>query len=261
MTLKSGDLKNNENNSEEKKISSNDIESLTGIVLALQKELKETKQNLALNQTGFDPTMMAKFAAELNQQNKKAEDLDYSEGIKSEDIPLDDYIENGITFCAPFSGYAIADDRRQGHLIRLPYNKKFIFFDYQGQRKFQQGKYIQLMVFSTYTSKSKKEIQWLREHTFFGTMFYESTKDIESFDVQRAQKLARIMNMLTQFELPQIISRCKEYGVPIGQDISVMRSMLAMEMSKRELDSEKTAKQRNIEEAEKEKKLLPSFAG
>lgn len=257
MTLKSGDLNNNEN-AGEKKISTTDADVLKDLVYSLQKELKEIKQNQAVTQSGIDPTMMAKFAAELNQQNKKAENLDYSAGIRAEDIPIDDYDEDGVVFCSPFTGYAIADDRRKGHLITLPYNKKFIFFEFQGQRKYQQGRYQQMMVFSTYHSKSKLEIAWLREHTFFGTMFYESTKGLENFDVQRAQKLARIMTALSHLELPSIISRCKEYNVAINQDISVMRSMLAMEMSKRELESEQNSTQRRLEEIEKEKKLLQS---
>lgn len=257
MTLKSGDLNNNEN-SGEKKISTTDADTLKDLVFSLQKELKEIKQTQAVTQSGIDPVMMAKIIAEFSVHSKKTEDLDYSEGISSADIPVDDYDEEGITFCAPFSGYAISDDRRKGHVIRLPYNKKFIFFNYEGERIFQQGKHAQKLVFSVYRSQSKEEIKWLREHTFFNTMFYESTKGMANFDVQRAQKLARIMTMLTNFELPSIISRCKEYNVPINQDIAVMRSMLAMEMSKRELESEQSHTQRRLAEIEKEKKLLMS---
>lgn len=256
MTLKSGDLKNDENTSGEEKISTNDANTLKELVLSLQKELKEVKQTQMLTQSGIDPTTMAKLMAEFSVHSEKTKDLDYSEGINAADIPEDDYDEEGVTFCAPFSGYAITDDRRKGHVIRLPYNKKFIFFTYEGERVFQQGKYAQKLVFSTYRSQSKAEIKWIRESTFFNTMYYESTKGMQNFDVQRAQKLARIMTMLTNFELPSIISRCKEYNVPVGTDISVMRSMLAMEMAKRELESEQNSTQRRLAELEKEKDLL-----
>lgn len=241
--------KKNENSS------STDVKALTEMVLKLQKELNEVK--IANTQVSSSvPMDMVKMLAEFNAASEKAKNLDYRGGIRAEDIPMDDHMDEVITFCAPFTGYAIADDKRKGHLILLPYNMDCIFFEFQGTRRQQEGKHIQLLSFSTYKTQSKKVAQWLREHTFFNTMFYESTKGAASFDVQRAMKLSRIMSFVSNFEMPQIINRCKDYQIPIGEDLDVMRSMLAMKMADAELNSEQTSTQRRLVELEKEKELL-----
>lgn len=243
----------------ENEVPKNQIETLTNLVIDLQKQLKAVKSEQAQTQSGIDPEQLVKLFAEYNAQSKKATEKDYSQGIAEEDIPQEDYDENGVTFCAPFTGYVITDDRRKGYRVILPYNKESIFFKYQGTRKFAQGKHNELMSFSTYTSHSKKEQEWLRKHTFFLTMFYESSTDAMTFDVSKAQKIARVMTMLSKMELNQIIARCKEYEVAINhQDISVMRTTLALKMAERELESERTTVQRRLMDLEKEKALLLS---
>lgn len=249
MTLKTGDLEENG------AAPSSDVKALTEMVLKLQNDLAAIK----LGNTQVSPGSnvdLVKALAEFSAAQEKAKSIDFKGGIRVEDIPKDDYVEQGVRFCSPFTGYAIADDRRNGHYVLIPYNKEVIFFEYQGTREMQIGKHIQLMNFSTYNSQSKKEIEWLRGHTFFNTMFYESTKGVTSFDVQKAQKLSRIMTMLSNFEMPQVIARCKEYQIPINEDLSVMRSMLAMKMAERELESEQTTTQRRLVEIDKERALL-----
>lgn len=250
--MKTGDEK-------EENQSPSDIEVLKNLVLQLQQENKDINkkfQEVILANASGSPASMVKVLAEYTAALDKEKNIDFRAGIRAEDIPKDDYDENGVTFCAPFTGYAIADDRRQGHHVLLPYNKEYIFFEFQGKSERQVGKHIQLMNFSTYRSQSKKEIQWLREHTFFNTMFYESTRGVANFDVQRAMKLSRIMTTVTNFEMPQVMARAKEYGIAVDQDLYVMKTMLAMKMADRELESELTSRERRLAELEKEKMLL-----
>jgi hypothetical protein len=248
--MKTGDLKD-----EDSKAPKNDVATLTEIVLGLQKELKEYKQNSAPPGSNVD---LVKALAEFSAAQRNAENVDFQAGISVEQIPEDDYDEKGITFCAPFTGYAIADDRRKGHRVVLPYNKPYIVFEYQGGKPIQDGKHTKLMNLCTYTSNSKKEIAWLREYSFFNSLIYESTRGVQNFDVLKAQKMAKIMTMLINFEMPQLIARCKENSIPIDQDISVMRSHLAMAMAQAELTRDQDATQKRLVELDKEKALLQS---
>jgi hypothetical protein len=251
MTLKTGDL------NEDNKAPQNDVAALTEMVLKLRKELNEVK--LSNTQVGPGSNVdLVKALAEFSAAQDKARDLDYKGGIDVKDIPLDDYDEEGVTFCAPFTGYVISSDRRQGHEVNLPYNKDYILFGHQGTKPVQDGKHVKLMSLCTYRSQSKKEIEWLRSYTFFNTIVYESTRGVMNFDVLRAQKLAKIMTMLTNFEMPSIIARCKEYSVPIDQDVSVMRTNLAMKMADAELVRDQDSTQKRLVELEKEKLLLQS---
>jgi hypothetical protein len=249
MSLEKGSEKQKEN-------TDLNTQALLEIVRDLQKEIKTLKEERSTNTAGIDPSLMAEIFAKANVAAEKQRTLDFSKGIKEEEIPADDYLKEGVVFCAPFTMYAIADDRRKGHVVRLPYNKESIFFKYQGTRKNVSGKQTSLASFSTYTSYSKKEAEWLRNHTMFNVMFYESSNQAISVDVVRAQKLARIMTSLAAFEMPSILSRCKENDVPIGTDIGVMKAALAQKMLEREMASERTSIQNRLAEIEKEKALL-----
>lgn len=250
MTLQTGDL------DQENKAPKNDVEVLTEMVRKLQLELKEIK--LGNTQVGPGSNVdLVKALAEFSAAQKNAENLDFQAGIREEDIPKDDYDEEGVLFCAPFTGYAISDDRRLGHRVVLPYNKPFILFEFEGVKPMQEGKHIKLMNMCKYRSQSKKEIEWLRNYTFFNTFIYESTRGIVNFDVLKAQKLAKIMAHIVNFEMPQLIKTCDDYKVPItASDISVMRTSLAMKMAESELARDQDSTRRRLEEIEKEKILL-----
>lgn len=259
MALESGEQSNSKSEKDsQKKEAVSEVQLLTDLVKQLQSQVKKLESEKLSPQSGIKPEDLVKIMAQYSVESQRVKDKDYRNGIQEEDIPEDDYDERGVTFCAPFLGYVITDDRRKGHRVLLPYNKEAVFFQYQGTRRFQNGKEESLSVFSTYTSQSKKEQEWLRNHTFFNTMFYESTEGAKSFDVIKAQKLSRIMTMISHLELPQLIARCKEYGIPINKDKDIMRPMLAMEMADRELKSEQTATHKRLMEIEKEKELLMS---
>jgi hypothetical protein len=258
MTLKSGDLEN------DNKAPQNDVAALTEMVLKLQKQFNEAQRQLlevkAANTHASPGSQVNIVEALANYQAtfEKARDIDYQAGIDAKDIPTDDYDEEGVTFCAPFTGYVISDDKRQGHRVMLPYNKPYIVFEFQGSRPIQEGKHVKLMNLCTYRSQSKKEIEWIRNYTFFNTIVYESTRGVMNFDVLKAQKLAKIMTNITNWEMPQVIARCKEYGVPIDQDLAVMRTNVAMKMADAELARDKDSTHNRLAELEKEKALLQS---
>lgn len=248
MTLKTGDIQGED-------APKSEVAILTDLVYSLQKELKEIK----LGNTQMAPGSnldLAKLLGDFSAAQDNAKNLDFQAGIREEDIPADDYDEEGVLFCAPFTGYAIADDRRKGHRVMLPYNKPFIIFEFEGVKPIQEGKHTKLMNMCKYRSQSKKEIEWLRNYTFFNTHIYESTRGVVNFDVLKAQKLARIMTHLSNFQMPALIQGCKEHNIPVSDDVAVMRTQLAMKMADAELRRDSSARENQLTELEKEKSLL-----
>lgn len=186
----------------------------------------------------------------------KEKEIDYNSGIDEVDIPVEDFDEIGVRFCAPFTGYVISDDKRKGHRVVLPYGKKQVFFEYQAARRVMQGRFEAIAPYSAYTSHSKKEIEWLKAHRLYNIFFYESATMAANSDVMRMQKLARIMTVLQNYDFLELIRVCGQYGVAKGEDAAVMRSHLAFEMVEREIESEKNAAQKSLDETFKAEKLL-----
>lgn len=182
--------------------------------------------------TADDIAKLIQSAVSSNRDKEK--EIDYEAGIQEEQIPVDDFDKEGVRFCSPNIGYVIVDDVRKGHRVKLPFGKKMIFFDYANTRKIQQGKYQTAQAFSVYTSHSKRITQWLREHSKYNIFFYESHQQAINADASRIQTLSKIMTVLQNYEVPDILKRCDEYGVPKGEDWRAMRLQLAYAMAQRE---------------------------
>lgn len=231
--------------------------SVTELVELLKKQQAEIdnlkKQNLGSG-SGFDIDGIAKIIKATKESEK---DIDYASGITTDQVPEDDYDENGVMFSAPFLGYEIVDDIRKGHRVRLPYGKKDIFFEYGATRRYMQGNgYEAIVPYSTYLSRSKKEIEWLKNHSMFNVQFYESLNETAHVDGERINRLSVIMKMLNTLEVVDLIKRGKDYGVPYSSDPKTMRINIAMKMIDKEFEHLKQKTTDRLIETEKEKLIL-----
>lgn len=199
--------------------------------------------------------MLANALGSLNAKQRQDE-IDFDEGISEDQIPVDDYVEEGVRFCAPFVGYVISDDRRKGMIVKLPYNKKSIFFEHAATRITQTGKYNNTHPFSVYVSKSKKEIEWLRSHSLYNITFYETSTEAVNADAAKAARLSVIMNSIKDYELPDLMSVAKQYGVPITEDASIMKHNLAFVILEKEMNAEIEQQRKRHEENAKHSLLL-----
>ena len=129
-------------------------------------------------------------------------------------------------------------------------------FKYQSTRRYQQGKYEAISPFSTYTSHSKKEIEWLRASSKYGIYYYENSNGVASSDLRKIQKLSRIMTILAGFETIDLIKRAKEYGVAYTEDPRDMRLELAHRMVEKELESEREKTQAVLDQNFKERLIV-----
>lgn len=240
-------------NNEKKEQANLNTQQMMNIITDLQatvKKLQEDKQPIvAQTKEGLSLDDVTKIIqASVNTRDR---DLNFEAGIKEEDIPIDDYLEIGVRFCAPSGGYVIVDDRRKGHRVLLPYNKPNIFFEYEATKRIQQGKYEIIAPYSVYVSKSKKEVEWLRNHSYYNVLFYESASDAVAADVVKMQKMARVMTLLQNYSFPELVKRCKEYNISAGEDPASMRSQLAHAMVEVEIKSESSKTERLLHETNK----------
>jgi hypothetical protein len=222
-------------------------------IAQLEKTILELQKASYPGSTGISPEQLQKILETVTHRKEK--ELDFEAGIDSESIPIEDYDEKGVTFFAPGAGYVTSGDKRNGINIKIPYGKKSIFFEHYNSKTFKQGKYNTIAHVSKYTSHSKKEIEWLRNHSKFNVYFYPSPDGMLNTEVSKSMRIADIMNWLKDLDHPALIARCKENSVEPNEDPAIMRSNLAFKMYQKELiNSEETAK-RKISETEKEKLL------
>lgn len=204
---------------------------------------------------------VAGIAALINEARKLADgdkEIDYTKGIRVDQIPKDDHDPKGVRFACPFAGYFICDDVRKGHIVKMPFGKQGIFFEYVNTRRTSTGKYEQITPIAIYESHSKAEIEWLRSHSFYGAIFFESTRGATDADASKAARMASVLQALSHLELNDVLRRAKEYGVPLTEDIQQMRVNIAFQMVKKEIEFAAQRSQEALEETFKSNLLLGS---
>lgn len=169
-------------------------------------------------------------------------DKNWEQGIDESQIPVDDYLEreDWVIFFSPCGGTCIVDDRRKGQRVLLPYGKKVIWFQQTIADHIQKGKDMHLLVLSNYVCKSKKEAEWIRNHSLFGFKFFESIEQTIASDVVKMQRLSRIMSDVQQYSPHNLLQHAKSYNVPVGEDFNAIRYSLAQAMADAEEKREYT---------------------
>jgi len=257
MTLKKEDVPNSGPEKNEKV----EEQNLFAEMKRLKEELEELKKRELAQEklpAGITGEQLQKIL-EVVTINQK--DIDYSQGVQEEAIPVEDYVKEGVAFFAPFSGYVISGDIRKGVPVKLPFNKKSIFFEWATSRRIQQGKYDGISHISMYRSHSKKEIEWLREHSFYGSYFYETSKSMANLDAQKASRVAEIMSYLKSMDLNDLYKRADEYGIQKSEDVASLRGNIAMKMWEAEDKQNIEAARTKIAMVDKETLLLNGSRG
>lgn len=236
MSLEKGneeDLKKNETpvSLEEMKIQ---FELMQREIAALRNQGAPQQAGLANVAPGMNPEQFKMLIAEVvkaaKEQPENQNRLTVQTFVEERDIDPTDFDSKGVLFCAYSTGYLIVDDVRQGFPVGTPYGNA-IFFLFNGQTITRDSDGNQVLnTFCTYLSKSKKEQEWLKNHRYFGIKFFESAKEALSTDAVRAQKLMKYVDSLMSQDAPSIVTQCRQYEVPISEDMRTMRILLANRM-------------------------------
>jgi len=220
--------------------------------------LTDKPDTLKVSQEAQVPDQMALMKQLIDGLRGKDDLKKYGSGydyVEESDIDPDDYNEHGVTFFVHKVGYVIVDDMRKGLPVRVPFGKPIIF-QYQSTEKRQVGKYIELYNLATYTSFSKKETAWLRDHTRFGITFFDSIRTAMSVNARLAEKLAKTIHAVNGMEHNRIIEACKGHNLPITAKIDEMRSQLAHHLAQQELETERAAQKKRTIDSVKDQAVL-----
>lgn len=157
----------------------------------------------------------------------------------------DDYLPDAVIMWAPCMGKTIFDDKRLGQVAYPPYNEqrangewgpRAIRFYGRYQKKMPGAgskKDYDVLTVSTAMIRSKKELQWLREHSKFGIEFFEDIRQLRSVNVAFLEALQQASAMLSNKALPQLLAIAGTLGIKAQQDPQEMRKLIAWEQAQR----------------------------
>ena len=181
----------------------------------------------------------------LNGNKNSYDEADSSGYLNPDSIDPEDILEGDkiVRFYAYKSNYVIVDDKRQGRAVRTPF-KNNIMFEHVGTKTTGVGKYKETEHSCVYNCKSKKEAEWLKDHSLYGVVFYASGGEghIMSVSSKKASKMASLMSGLKAQDRFAIVNMCKQHGIEMTEDANEMRIALANKLSEdADLQEKKTS--------------------
>lgn len=208
-----------------------EIEDKGGEEKGYSREEVEQMINDALEKQkgGDDQTqVLSKLVTLLEDKDKGKEHVFEGDRgyVAQEDIDEDDRMEMPEVFFTHQFGYHIVDDKRNGHPVRTPYGNEIVFKPIATKMR-QNGPDMDHVHISTYATYSKREAEWLKEHSLYGIKFFSRMDEAEKNTIQRSTLVARFYMQYQGMSASQLIQQCKNYNLTPGETAVEMRQMLA----------------------------------
>ena len=205
------------------------------VLASLQNEIAILKQALVNNsgKTQKDQTI------EIAKALKQVDELQSGKNVfyDADEIDPEDFVKDGVLFTAYSSMYLIVDDKRNGKPVLVPNGEKIIFKTLHS-RTINEGKDTRVQYICGYVCRSKKVIEWLRNHSLYGIHFFEGTNKSLSVDARKAYFAARAANVVNSYSKTQIIDAARNYDVSLGSDLSIVKQEIIHKIANRDYDEE-----------------------
>jgi hypothetical protein len=266
MALEEKDLEGLEGSAEnvqKKEVAPIQDENVLALVRQLQEEIKELKQTKVapsqqqqiapIDQAGLLEKLVDKIQGNKTDTNGFVFEHNYvsEHEIDPEDVlPKDEW----VTFVTHTVGHVIVDDLRNGKPVRVPFGK--ISFEYESTKQVKNGKETDLYNLSKYTCKSKKELNWLKSHSKYGSLFFDNIKGARSIDGVKAIKLASVMRGLQSMGQHDVVNQARAYGLNIGDDVNLLRGQIAQMIVDKQIRAENENNRMRVGEAELEAQIV-----
>lgn len=204
-----------------------ELEAKLKVEQELNARLEKMGSSNSNNNGGFTPEFLEQLMTKIGQQNdvysKPTGDLGY---VDVAQIDPEDLIEEGHAFWCHQAGYVIVDDMRQNKPVRTPLNT-VIEFKYVHEIRKGSGKDMELFVLSSYVSYSKKEVEWLKQSTYYNRVIFDDIKTTATKQARKAAKINSLVSSVRNMDRKAFYSTCRDMGIPMNKDPEVMILSLA----------------------------------
>jgi len=245
MAIKSSEDQKSQAKSSEASEEKKQIKGVDDEVLHMTKsELFEVVQKLSkekdYSKTKTDALLedMLDAIRQGNEGTRTISLRQYSE----EEINVDDYLEEPVmVYCYRFLHICIGDTR-WGQPVKTPYNRPIRFKPLYRYQKPGVSRYdTEIVSMSCAILRSKKERDFIRNHTHFGICYFESPKETHNIERQLADKLVEMSNMLNSMSQFEVIERARMEGMKITNDVDDIKKRLTYLLAEQSMKNPKLA--------------------
>jgi len=253
-----------ENNSEESTEKTEEKKTFTeeeveALLAQARIESEKKKEDIETVQSSDDVTkLLAELISNQNKllmsQNQVPDSEKYSEEgyVDTAYIDPEDELEEPIEFFTHSIGYVIVDDSRNGFAIPNPYRKKNITFKHRFAKRKGHGKEQNIEHFSTYICNSKKEAEWLRNHSYFNIKFFDDISRTKHVGHEEARMFAHYFNMVEDYDANQVRKQSRERGLVVYKELREQKVALAVSLAQERISADDESNKNRVIDAIKD---------
>lgn len=238
------------------------------LLLKQQKEIDEMRKMITelVSSKSQAPNQGLEGTKELvttiiSEMKKRSDNEKYGSDkdnyINEDELDPEDVLDKGVSFYCHSGGYVIVDDKKNGHKVPTPFRNNIVF-NHLSTNRSGSGKDLKVEVISRYVSTSKKEVEWLRNSSFYGWKIFDDIQVAKSSHAKIAFAINRFLTGVRTMDKTSFFNACKEKGIGMSKDLEAMRLQYAQILAEEEVKREEDNALFRAKNAIVEKALLSS---
>jgi hypothetical protein len=169
----------------------------------------------------------------------------------------DDWVDEGVSFFTYTYKTSLWGDKRNGTYIPNPNNGVILFKPLLRTKRNVSGKRgSDVVSVSMYVSNSKREIEYLRNHSKYGIAFHETLEKAANVDYSMAMKLSECNNLVESLSDQQVIVRSQQEGLTLLSDVKIMRQRLTETLATKSIKGAKEKLYGHLSKADERDRLI-----
>lgn len=140
-------------------------------------------------------------------------------------IDKEDALDVPIIFFAWGKSTNIRDDIRHGHPVSTPYNRPIRFKNLYRYKR-GSGRDVEIVMLCHAVVRSKKEAEFVRNHTKFNFKYFENTSEVESMSAEYSNILGNVSAEVSKMSQHSLINRATGLGIKMTDDFNYLKRMI-----------------------------------
>lgn len=222
----------------------------------LDSQQKLASENLELNRKLAEMTTNSSSDALLRAVRELMGDKNKVTGSKV--LDPNDYDEKGTSFFYYNFMTVLSSDRRMNQEVLAPYGP--IIFEHLSGISREEGKEQNILYICGYTSHSKNEIQWIRDHTWYknGLIGEKFNTDTTKKQVLRSQRAAKYLGNINAWAPSRVMQECNSLKIDIKHchdDLQSCRALLVEYFVDKEVNDEVSRAEKIVKEQSRDEHM------
>lgn len=145
--------------------------------------------------------------------------------VRSKNIPQNDKMDKPKTFVMMGRGYVLSVYNHEGSEVLAPYGLP-IHFKWKNSEKRQTMDGEQAIHYSTFSTYSKKETDFIKNSPFFGTLIFDSVTDLEEVNPALVSSIEQASTYVANMTQEELFGLANTYKLDINMPINKLKTTI-----------------------------------